>query len=144
MGKGNGFTLIELLVVIVIIALLMAILMPALRRVREQARMLGCSGNLRQWVLVLNTYCMENDGKFFSGVNDFGHWWPWQLDEDLKDWKKNKIWFCPTATKPIFDEFGNQKLGFNIDQARAFSKALTATIPVERMGSPAALALIAT
>ncbi len=51
----RGFTLIELLVVIAIIAMLMAILMPALRRVREQARMLGCSANLRQWVLVLNT-----------------------------------------------------------------------------------------
>ena len=117
MRKGNGFTLIELLVVIAIIAILMAILMPALRRVREQARMLGCSANLRQWVLVLNTYCTENDGKFFSGVNDFGHWWPCQLDEDLKDWKKNKIWFCPTATKPIINEFGNQNQGFNIDQA---------------------------
>jgi len=117
MRKRNGFTLIELLVVIAIIAMLMAILMPALRRVREQARMVGCCANLRQWSLTLNTYCTDNDGKFFSGVNNLGHWWPCQLSEDLKNWKNNKIWFCPTATKPIIDEFGNNSETFNIDQA---------------------------
>ena len=117
MKKQWGFTLIELLVVIAIIAVLMGILMPALRRVREQSRMIGCSANLRQWVLVLNTHCNDNNGSFFSGVNNFGHWWPCQLDEDLKNWKKNKIWFCPTAIKPITDELGNTGPTFNIDRA---------------------------
>jgi prepilin-type N-terminal cleavage/methylation domain-containing protein len=117
MRKHKGFTLIELLVVIAIIAMLMGILMPALRRVKEQARMVACSANLRQWSITLNTYCTDNDGKFFSGVNDLGHWWPCQLSEDLKDWKRNKIWFCPTATKPIIDEAGNNSETFNIDRA---------------------------
>ncbi|UCF17902.1 MAG: type II secretion system protein [Phycisphaerales bacterium] len=117
MCRRRGFTLIELLVVIAIVAILMAILMPALRRVREQARMIGCSANLRQWVLVLNTYCDDNDGKFFSGVNELGHWWPCQLDDDLKNWKKNKIWFCPTAIKPITNEAGISSQTFNIDRA---------------------------
>lgn len=43
--KRRAFTLIELLVVISIIALLLSILMPALSRVKEQARNLVCSGN---------------------------------------------------------------------------------------------------
>lgn len=51
MRKRNGFTLIELLVVIAIIAVLMAILMPALNRVKKQARAVACMANLNQWGL---------------------------------------------------------------------------------------------
>jgi prepilin-type N-terminal cleavage/methylation domain-containing protein/prepilin-type processing-associated H-X9-DG protein len=61
--RTNGFTLIELLVVIAIIAILMSILMPALTRVREQARQKSCAARLREHALVLNMYGDENQGK---------------------------------------------------------------------------------
>ena len=113
----TGFTLIELLVVIAIIALLMSILMPALARVKEQARTIGCLSNMKQWGLVCSMYAETNDGKLWSGLPSNGWFWPWQLEEKIKDWKTNKTWFCPTAKKPIIDERGNSALTLNIFNA---------------------------
>ena len=44
----KGFTLIELLVVIAIIAVLLAIIMPAMRRVKESAKQTICRSNYCQ------------------------------------------------------------------------------------------------
>jgi len=117
MRVRKGFTLIELLVVIAIIALLMSILVPALKRVKDQARTVGCLANLKQWGFICAMYTEDNDGKFWSGVDEQGYYWPWQLEERYKDWKQNKIWFCPTATKPIIDEHGNEAPTLNIFNA---------------------------
>lgn len=48
MRRQQGFTLIELLVVVAIIAILMAVMLPALHRVRESGRRVVCFGHLRQ------------------------------------------------------------------------------------------------
>ncbi|MBA7632024.1 hypothetical protein ES703_39565 [subsurface metagenome] len=60
----TGFTLIELLVVIAIIALLMAVLLPALQRVKKQARTILCRSNLNQYGLAARMYIDDNDGTF--------------------------------------------------------------------------------
>jgi len=62
--NARAFTLIELLVVIAIIALLMAILLPALQRVRKQARTVGCLASVKQWAMVMDLYLEENQGRF--------------------------------------------------------------------------------
>ena len=61
MDRQRAFTLVELLVVIAIIALLMAILVPALRRARDQAKEVVCQSNLRQVGLGANLYAEEWD-----------------------------------------------------------------------------------
>jgi prepilin-type N-terminal cleavage/methylation domain-containing protein/prepilin-type processing-associated H-X9-DG protein len=67
MSKKEGFTLIELLVVIAIIAVLMAILMPALNRVKEQGKRATCLNNLKQLNLAWIMYADDNDDKLVNG-----------------------------------------------------------------------------
>lgn len=66
--KTRAFTLIELLVVIAIIAILMAILMPALSRVKNQAKGTVCIQNLRTMTLAWIMYKDDNDDELVKGT----------------------------------------------------------------------------
>ena len=63
MKRTNAFTLIELLVVIAIIALLLAILVPGLSRVKEQAKDLICRTNIKSIQLATILYTDDYKGK---------------------------------------------------------------------------------
>jgi len=100
MHKRKAFTLIELLVVIAIIALLMAILVPALRRVRKQAKAVACQAHLHQWALIWSMYTDDNDGRFHRGWGGGGGEEEYWI-QVLRPYYSNvpKIRYCPEATK---------------------------------------------
>ena len=98
MRTRKAFTLIELLVVIAVIAVLMAVLMPALNRVKKQARSVACMARLRSWGLMFKFYTDDYDGSFNPGWNE-GEETLWM--NALRPYYKDewKMLLCPTATR---------------------------------------------
>jgi len=75
--KPTGFTLIELLTVIAIISVLMAVMIPVLSKAKEAGNRVACSSNLRSLSMAWQTYCSDNEGFFYQGVNanlTYGGW----------------------------------------------------------------------
>jgi prepilin-type N-terminal cleavage/methylation domain-containing protein/prepilin-type processing-associated H-X9-DG protein len=123
--KRHGFTLIELLVVIAIIALLMGILMPALNRVKEQARKVACQSNLRQWGIGAIGYAHENGDQINPGY-DLAYWVyelkPYMTFGDEKTRKKDDVSYCPSASKPRWMPDGSPGPGNGLGSLSAWGK----------------------
>ncbi len=73
MRKKKAFTLIELLVVIAVIALLMAILMPALRAAKDQAKKTVCTVHIKGLVIAVRMYADDHEGQTHNAPNN-GLW----------------------------------------------------------------------
>ncbi|TFG47785.1 MAG: type II secretion system protein, partial [Candidatus Brocadiia bacterium] len=110
MKAKKAFTLVELLVVIAIIALLMSILMPALARVRKQAKAVICQTNLKQLGACFAMYTDSWDGKFMRGwtPNETKNTDYWM--EALRPYYGNEgdVRCCAAATKPNSEITGGQ------------------------------------
>jgi prepilin-type processing-associated H-X9-DG protein len=81
---------------------------------RRRAKETVCLSNLHQWGAILQMDTESNNDYFYSGYGAPGFWWIRDLEDRYKDWKQNKLWFCPMATMPLFDEKGNLTVQSNV------------------------------
>jgi prepilin-type N-terminal cleavage/methylation domain-containing protein/prepilin-type processing-associated H-X9-DG protein len=114
-GVGSarlGFTLIELLVVVAIIMLLLALLLPAMRRVRYQANEAACASNLRQIGVLLGTYASQNGGWYpkngacRNSPTSLRSGNAWDILTPMQKFLRNgglSVFRCPMVTEKMVD-----------------------------------------
>ncbi len=108
-GLWRGFTLIELLVVISIIAILMAIMVPALRRARQQAISLTCKTRLKDIGSAFMMYTADNKDmlptNFEVENNRWGRWFtkvaPY-YDQVMAELNRNQGWSTVDMYEEVF------------------------------------------
>jgi prepilin-type N-terminal cleavage/methylation domain-containing protein/prepilin-type processing-associated H-X9-DG protein len=122
--RRDAYTLVELLVVIAIIGILMALLLPAVQKIRESANRITCANNLRQLALAAHAYHDERGslppgvvivnttgGRFAGGTNLWVELLPY-LEQgnlynrwDYNDYRNNVAGGTDTTTARVLKLF---------------------------------------
>ncbi|SPE63297.1 conserved hypothetical protein [Verrucomicrobia bacterium] len=97
-GRESAFTLIELLVVIAIIAILAAMLLPALARSKEKAKISQCKSNEHQLSLATLMYANDNQDKL-PDCQNLGVW-VWDMSAYVitnlqQNASRQDMFYCP-------------------------------------------------
>jgi len=92
---------------------------------RRRAKEIVCQANLHRWGDIFQDYLRENEGRFYTGIGAQGYAWIGLMEERYRSPRQNRLWFCPEATSPLYDERGNPTGGSDVFSAWGFFMAWT-------------------
>ena len=128
--KKRNFTLIELLIVIAIIAILAGMLLPAINKAREKARIISCVSNLKQLGQLHVLYADSFDGYVVLPYNgsSFSETWIYLLAKYVQKDSRTasqmqvatplvgSIYCCPAVNNVVKASEYDIKLSYGINQ----------------------------